>query len=110
MNKEELRLHKDWKDNKEICPFCGAGEHMQDLKDDNFPEAPNHKDEFWCAKTMKCYSCNRTYGISFVGTLKIECIYPGEEGFIDPYDDRVIDPDGNVFRDYDELRKSKGKS
>ena len=103
MDKENL--HKDWKDNKETCPFCGAPKHMQDWKGNNPAEIVNHKDEFWIQKFIECNSCKRIYGVNYVGMLKIECIefdWTGEDVL-------VIDPDGNVM-EYQELLNKKKKS
>ena len=104
MNRENL--NKDWKDNPETCPFCGAHEGHQDYRGEAWGDTPNAKREFWIAQTVQCYSCKETYNINFVGMLKIECIAP--HNHIDGDEDLVIDPDGNIV-DYDELQE-KNKS
>lgn len=103
MNREHL--NKDWKDNPETCPLCGASEAKQDYEGEPvWDAAPNAKEEFWIAQTVLCYSCKKTYDINFVGMLKIECIVPHDD--IDGDERLVIDPDGNVVN-YDELQEKK---
>lgn len=103
MNRENL--NKDWKDNKETCPFCGAHGHMQVYQGEPWWDVPpNAKEEFWIAQKVQCYSCKKTYNINLVGMLKIEYIAPHDH--IDGDERLVIDADGNVV-DYDELQEKK---